>query len=130
MRISLVTDAWAPQVNGVVRTLSTVMDIATARWHHVQVISPERFRSVPMPSYPEIRLALTTRRALARASATGAAVPASAMGPSADGRGLAGGPATGGLGTGDLAVGGATACCWGGLAAATVTGAGAAVTGL
>ncbi|WP_416908453.1 MAG: glycosyltransferase family 4 protein [Polymorphobacter sp.] len=66
MRISLVTDAWAPQVNGVVRTLSTVMDIATARGHHVQVISPERFRSVPMPSYPEIRLALTTRRALAR----------------------------------------------------------------
>jgi glycosyltransferase involved in cell wall biosynthesis len=67
MRISLVTDAWAPQVNGVVRTLSTVMDIATARGHHVQVISPERFRSVAMPSYPEIRLALTTRRTLARA---------------------------------------------------------------
>lgn len=69
MRISLVTDAWAPQVNGVVRTLSTVMDIATTRGHYVQVISPERFRSVAMPSYPEIRLALTTRGVVARAIA-------------------------------------------------------------
>lgn len=69
MRISLVTDAWAPQVNGVVRTLSTVMDIATARGHHVQVISPERFRSVAMPNYPEIRLALTTQAPVARAIA-------------------------------------------------------------
>lgn len=69
MRISLVTDAWAPQVNGVVRTLSTVMDIATARGHLVQVVSPERFRSVAMPSYPEIRLALTTRGPVARAIA-------------------------------------------------------------
>ena len=67
MRITLVTDAWAPQVNGVVRTLSTVMDIATARGHHVQVISPDRFRSMALPSYPEIRLALTTRRRIAAA---------------------------------------------------------------
>ncbi|GGI68431.1 GDP-mannose-dependent alpha-mannosyltransferase [Polymorphobacter multimanifer] len=66
MRVTLVTDAWAPQVNGVVRTLSTVMDIATARGHHVQVISPDRFRSLPMPGYGEIRLALTTRRTVAR----------------------------------------------------------------
>jgi glycosyltransferase involved in cell wall biosynthesis len=69
MRISLVTDAWAPQVNGVVRTLSTVTDIATARGHRVQVISPDRFRSLPMPSYPEIRLALASRRSIARAIA-------------------------------------------------------------
>ena len=67
MRITLITDAWTPQVNGVVRTLSTVMDIATARGHHVQVISPDRFRSVAMPSYPEIRLALTTQRRIAAA---------------------------------------------------------------
>lgn len=69
MRITLVTDAWAPQVNGVVRTLSTVMDIVTARGHVVQVISPERFRSMAMPSYPEIRLALTTAGPVARAIA-------------------------------------------------------------
>ncbi len=66
MRITLVSDAWMPQVNGVVRTLSTVVDIATARGHRVQTITPDRFFSVPMPSYPEIRLALTTRRRVAR----------------------------------------------------------------
>jgi glycosyltransferase involved in cell wall biosynthesis len=65
MRITLVSDAWSPQVNGVVRTLSTVIDIATARGHRVQTITPDRFFSVPMPSYPEIRLAMTTRRKIA-----------------------------------------------------------------
>jgi glycosyltransferase involved in cell wall biosynthesis len=65
MRITLVSDAWSPQVNGVVRTLSTVTDIATARGHRVQTITPDRFFSVPMPSYPEIRLAMTTRRTIA-----------------------------------------------------------------
>lgn len=67
MRITLVSDAWTPQVNGVVRTLSTVLDIATARGHRVQTITPDRFFSVPMPNYPEIRLALTTRRRVAAA---------------------------------------------------------------
>jgi glycosyltransferase involved in cell wall biosynthesis len=65
MRITLVSDAWTPQVNGVVRTLSTIVDLATARGHRVQTITPDRFFSVPMPSYPEIRLALTTRRRVA-----------------------------------------------------------------
>jgi glycosyltransferase involved in cell wall biosynthesis len=65
MRITLVTDAWMPQVNGVVRTLSTIVDLATARGHSLQTITPDRFLSVPMPSYPEIRLALTTRARIA-----------------------------------------------------------------
>ena len=65
MRITLVSDAWSPQVNGVVRTLATVTDIATARGHRVQTVTPDRFFSVPMPSYPEIRLAMTTRRKIA-----------------------------------------------------------------
>ncbi len=65
MRITLVSDAWTPQVNGVVRTLTTTVDMATARGHVVQTITPDRFWSVPMPSYPEIRLAMTTRRAVA-----------------------------------------------------------------
>ncbi|MFZ4688503.1 MAG: glycosyltransferase family 4 protein [Polymorphobacter sp.] len=69
MRITLVSDAWSPQVNGVVRTLSTVVDLATARGHRVQTITPDRFFSLPMPSYPEIRLALTTRRRVANAIA-------------------------------------------------------------
>ncbi len=58
MRILLATDAWAPQVNGVVRTLG-----ATVRWmqrfgHEVEVVNAEGLRTVPLPSYPEIRLAV------------------------------------------------------------------------
>jgi glycosyltransferase involved in cell wall biosynthesis len=58
MRILLVSDAWAPQVNGVVRTLQQVMSECEALGHRVDVISPEQFRTVPCPTYPEIRLAL------------------------------------------------------------------------
>jgi glycosyltransferase involved in cell wall biosynthesis len=65
MRITLVTDAWMPQVNGVVRTLSTIVDLMTERGHAVQTITPDRFLSVPMPTYPEIRLAVTTRAKIA-----------------------------------------------------------------
>jgi len=58
MRIVIVSDAWFPQVNGVVRTLSTVRDTLLAQGHAVEVISPDRFRTVPCPTYPEIRLAV------------------------------------------------------------------------
>lgn len=58
MRIAIVSDAWFPQVNGVVRTLSTVRDTLAAQGHAVAVIAPDRFRTVPCPTYPEIRLAL------------------------------------------------------------------------
>ena len=59
MRIALVTDAWAPQVNGVVRTLAAVTAQLRSRGHEVGVISPDMFRSLPCPTYPEIRLAMT-----------------------------------------------------------------------
>jgi len=62
MRLTLVSDAWTPQVNGVVRTLTTTVAHLEARGHAVQTITPDRFRSVPCPTYPEIRLALTTPR--------------------------------------------------------------------
>lgn len=58
MRIAIVTDAWAPQVNGVVRTLMTTRDELEAMGHAVEVISPAGHRSIPCPTYPEIRLAL------------------------------------------------------------------------
>ncbi len=58
MKIALVTDAWAPQVNGVVRTLAAVTERLRGRGHEVEVTSPDLFRSIPCPSYPEIRLAL------------------------------------------------------------------------
>lgn len=59
MRIAIVTDAWEPQVNGVVRTLQAVRRVLTAQGHVVQVISPDLFYSLPCPTYPEIRLAIT-----------------------------------------------------------------------
>ncbi len=62
MRLTLVSDAWTPQVNGVVRTLTTTVAHLEARGHVVQTITPDRFVSVPCPTYPEIRLALTTPR--------------------------------------------------------------------
>ncbi|MBO6783187.1 MAG: glycosyltransferase family 1 protein [Alphaproteobacteria bacterium] len=58
MRIVLVTDAWFPQVNGVVRTLNTVVEHARAAGHEVLTITPDQFRTFPCPTYPEIRLAL------------------------------------------------------------------------
>lgn len=58
MKILIATDAWAPQVNGVVTALVNLVAQLRGRGHDVQVISPEGFRTVPTPSYPEIPLAL------------------------------------------------------------------------
>jgi len=69
MRILIVSDAWMPQVNGVVRTLATTISLLRARGHRVHTITPDQFWSVPMPSYPEIRLALATHRRVAAAIA-------------------------------------------------------------
>ncbi len=66
MKILIVTDAWAPQMNGVVRTLQTVRGELEREGHEVHVISPDLFRSVPCPTYGEIRLALTTSRRVGR----------------------------------------------------------------
>ena len=65
MRITLVSDAWSPQINGVVRTLTTTVTMLLDRGHAVQTITPDKFLSVPCPTYPEIRLALTTRSRVA-----------------------------------------------------------------
>ena len=62
MRIVLATDAWHPQVNGVVRTLSTTVDGLRAEGHEVEVIEPSRFWTMPCPTYPEIRLSLACAR--------------------------------------------------------------------
>jgi glycosyltransferase involved in cell wall biosynthesis len=64
-RVLIISDAWRPQVNGVVRTLETVSDHLLRDGCAVEVIGPDRFRSIPMPSYPEIRLALGGRSRLA-----------------------------------------------------------------
>lgn len=66
MKIAIVTDAWEPQVNGVVRTLKMTARELTLLGHQVEVISPQGFRNVPCPTYPDIRLALATRGMVAR----------------------------------------------------------------
>ena len=60
MKILIATDAWHPQVNGVVRTLGQVAREAPALGSDVQFLAPGEFRTVPMPSYPEIRLSLVS----------------------------------------------------------------------
>ncbi len=65
-RILIVTDAWTPQVNGVVRTLRTIAEEMRAMGKTVEVVGPDRFSTIPCPSYPEIRLALFASRRLAK----------------------------------------------------------------
>jgi glycosyltransferase involved in cell wall biosynthesis len=65
MRICIVTDAWWPQVNGVVRTLTEVRRELEALGHAVLMITPERFPTLPCPTYPEIRLSLAASHEVA-----------------------------------------------------------------
>jgi glycosyltransferase involved in cell wall biosynthesis len=66
MRIAIVTDAWSPQVNGVVRTLQSVRAELERMGHSVMVVSPDLFLSLPCPTYPEIRLAFARTAAVGR----------------------------------------------------------------
>jgi glycosyltransferase involved in cell wall biosynthesis len=66
LRILLVTDAWTPQVNGVVVTLRNTIEWLERWGHEVRVVSPEGFRTVPMPTYPEIPLAILPGREVGR----------------------------------------------------------------
>lgn len=58
MKILFLTDAWPPQVSGVVTTLTKAVDLLRMRGHEVEVLYPGLFRTIPCPSYPEIRLAI------------------------------------------------------------------------
>lgn len=59
MRILLATDAWEPQVNGVVRTLTRTLAELRAMGHEIAVVSPDQFKTVlPLPTYAEIKLAV------------------------------------------------------------------------
>jgi len=58
MKIIIVTDAWYPQVNGVVRTLDETSKQLIKLGHEVKLISPEGFFTIPCPTYPEIKLSL------------------------------------------------------------------------
>lgn len=67
MKFVTVTDAWHPQVNGVVRTIEATNRELARAGHIAEVIAPSDFQTLPCPGYPEIRLALLPHRTLARA---------------------------------------------------------------
>jgi len=62
LRVLIVTDAWKPQVNGVVRTLDTLRPPAHKFRNEVRYITPDMSRNFPMPTYPEIKLAIAPNR--------------------------------------------------------------------
>jgi glycosyltransferase involved in cell wall biosynthesis len=66
MKIAVVTDAWRPQVNGVVRTLEKLAELLVTKGIRLDFLSPDRFFTLPVPTYPDIRLSLTTKREVGR----------------------------------------------------------------
>lgn len=70
MRILIATDAWRPQVNGVVHTLEATARAAKSLGAEICFLTPEGFPTVVLPSYPAIRLALPHGREIARRIAT------------------------------------------------------------
>jgi hypothetical protein len=66
MHILVATDAWHPQVNGVVRSLTMMADAAKTFGVDVSFLTPQSFRTFALPSYPDLRLALPYRAKIAR----------------------------------------------------------------
>lgn len=58
VRILIVSDAWAPQINGVVVTLRHTIRELNREGHEVATLTPQSFRTIPCPTYPEIALSL------------------------------------------------------------------------
>lgn len=66
MRILIATDAWHPQVNGVVRTLTMMAEAARGFGVEVNFLTPQEFRTVGLPSYRDLRVAIPHRQKIAR----------------------------------------------------------------
>lgn len=71
MRILIATDAWRPQVNGVVRSLEAMARAASALGASIDFLTPQDFSFIPMPTYPEIQLAFASAGAVAKRLARG-----------------------------------------------------------
>src|SRR6202043_2384537 len=65
MRILIATDAWHPQVNGVVRTLTSLARSASALGADIEFLTPDGFPSLGVPTYPGLRVALPNRPEIA-----------------------------------------------------------------
>jgi len=66
MRIMIVTDAWEPQVNGVVRTLKQTTYELQKMGHQIEMITPAEFKTIPCPTYPDISLSLFPGKGVAK----------------------------------------------------------------
>jgi len=66
MRILVATDAWHPQINGVVRTLTTLARAVSNRGATIEFVTPDGFPSFPLPTYPDMRCAIPNGREIAR----------------------------------------------------------------
>jgi len=66
MKIMIVTDAWEPQVNGVVRTLKQTCHELRLMGHEIEMITPNQFKTIPCPTYPDISLSLFPGKGVAR----------------------------------------------------------------
>src|SRR4029079_19587645 len=66
MRTLIATDAWHPQVNGVVRTLTSLAQSVAGLGGEIEFLTPEGFPSVGVPTYPGLRVALPNRSEIAR----------------------------------------------------------------
>lgn len=62
MKIAIITDAWLPQTNGVVTTLRRTKEHLEKMGHDVLYITPQEFKTIPLPTYPDIRISLFPRR--------------------------------------------------------------------
>src|SRR3569833_3796893 len=67
MKVAIVTDAWRPQINGVVTTLSTTGTLLEQIGHAVRFVTPDGFKTYPCPAYPSIRLARNPLHGVRRA---------------------------------------------------------------
>src|SRR3569833_822707 len=67
MKVAIVTDAWRPQINGVVTTLSTTGTLLEQFGHDVRFVTPDGFKTFPCPTYPSIRLARNPIQGVRRA---------------------------------------------------------------
>ncbi|MCH9699569.1 MAG: glycosyltransferase family 1 protein [Gammaproteobacteria bacterium] len=66
MKLTLISDAWRPQINGVVTTLEHIVNHLQEQGHEILLITPDRFPTLPCPTYPSIRLAMVSQRKVAQ----------------------------------------------------------------
>ena len=66
LKIAFITDAWHPQINGVVTTIQNTCTTLERSGHQVKLITPDQFKTIPCPSYPSIRLSLACYEKLSR----------------------------------------------------------------